>query len=275
MKTKFVAFILLAGVLFSMAGAADPGDELLEKAKILVFDKQWAAALKHLDELVSRFAGGRAYAPALFYRGKCLEALGSAGPALESYEQYVAAAPASNLAEEALVSVVDLAAGLYRSGEKAYVKKILALLDSGNKVVSYYAALKLSSLPDRDGVARALPVLLRILEKEPDEELRDRAKIAVMRIDPARLKQADGRGRQAAGRLLKIYVAEKGDPRGKISIAIPLALADVALRSLGAQEKQALKKEGYDVDKLLEQLLGEGKKIDIQADGVTVRIWIE
>ncbi len=275
MKTKWIAFILMVGCLGAAARAADPGDELFERAKTLIFDKQWSGALKNLDEIIARHADSRCYATALFYRGKCQEELGARQPALESYEKFVAASPASNLAEEALVSVIDLSAGLYQSGEKEYLKKIVNLLGNGNKVVSYYAALKLSYIPDRDNAARALPVLQRILEQEQDEELRDRARIAVMRIDPARLKETGNGARRATGKLLKIYVAEKGDPKGKIAIAIPLALADIALRSLGAQEKQALRKEGYNVDRLLEQLLDEGKKIDIQAEDVTVRIWIE
>lgn len=275
MKTKWIAFILMVGWLGVAAQAAQPGDELFERAKTLIFDRQWAGALKNLDEIIARHADSRYYATALFYRGKCQEELGARREALESYETFVSVSPASNLAEEALVSVIDLSTGLYQSGEKEYLKKIVGLLGNGNKVVSYYAALKLSYIPDRDAAARALPVLLRILEKEQDEELRDRARIAVMRIDPARLKGTGSGARRAAGKLLKIYVAEKGDPKGKISIAIPLALADVALRSLGAQEKQALRKEGYNVDRLLEQLLDEGKKIDIQAEDVIVRIWIE
>lgn len=275
MKTKWIAYILMAGWLVAAAQAADPGDELFERAKTLIFDRQWSGALKNLDEIIARHAGSRHYATALFYRGKCQEELGARQPALESYEKFVALSPTSNLAEEALVSVIDLAAGLYQSGEKEYLKKIVGLLGSGNKAVSYYAALRLSYVPDRDNAAWALPVLLRILEKEQDEELRDRARIAVMRIDPARLKGTGSGARQGAGKLLKIYVADKGDPKGRVSIAIPLALADIALRSLGAQEKQALRKEGYNVDRLLEQLLDEGKKIDIQAEDVIVRIWIE
>jgi tetratricopeptide (TPR) repeat protein len=275
MKTKWIALILMVACLGAVARAAEPGDELFEKAKTLIFDKQWAEALKSLEQLIARHAGSRHYATALFYRGKCQEQLGARRTALESYEEFLAAAPGSNLAEEALVSVVDLSAALYPSGGKEHLKRIEGLLGNKNKVVSYYAALKLSYMPDRGSAARALPVLLRILEQEQDEELRDRAKIAVMRIDPGRLKGAADPKRRAAGTLLRIYVAEKGDPKGKISIAIPLALADVALRSLGAKEKQALKREGYDAERLLAQLLDEGKKIDIQAEDVTVRIWIE
>ena len=275
MKTKWIVFNLMTGWLFSGLRAAEPGDELFEKAKTLIFDKQWADALKNLDEVIARYADGRYYATALFYRGKCQEELGARKPALESYEKFVAIAPGSNLAEEALVSIIDLAAGLYQAGEKSYLQKILALLGNENKVVSYYAAFKLSYLPDRGGAARALPVLQGILDKEKDEELRDRAKIAIMRIDPARLKGTDHRGGGLAGKMLKIRIVEKDNPDGKVSLSIPLALADLALKSLGAEEKQALKKEGYNIDQLLEQLIDKGMKIDIQDEGNVIQIWIE
>jgi tetratricopeptide (TPR) repeat protein len=275
MKTKRIVFILLASWLFSIAWAAEPGDTLFEKAKMLIFDKEWAAALKNLDEVIATNAGGRYYAPALFYRGKCQEELGARKPALESYEKFVAAAPANNLAEEALVSIIELAAGLYQAGEKSYLQKILALLGHKNKVVSYYAAFKLSYVSDRKSAARALPVLQGILDREKDEELRDRAKIAIMRIDPARLKGTEPQNRGAAGKMLRIRVVGKHNPEDKISLSIPLALADLALKSLGAEEKRALKKEGYNVDRLLEQLLNQGMKIDIQDEDSTIQIWIE
>jgi tetratricopeptide (TPR) repeat protein len=275
MKTKWIIFILMAGWLCSGARAADPGDELFEKAKTLIFDKHWAAALKNLDEVIARDAEGRYFATALFYRGKCQEELGARKPALESYEKFVAVAPDSNLAEEALVSTVDLAAGLYQAGEKDYLKQIVALLWHKDKVVSYYAAFKLSYLPDRTGAARALPVLERILAAEKDEELRDRAKIAIMRIDPARLKGTERPGSGLAGKMLKIRIEDKKNPKDRVALSIPLALADLALKSLDPEQKQALQKKGYNLDQLLEQLIDTGALIDVQDEESVIKIWIE
>ena len=276
MKTKCIAFILLAGWLFSGARAAEPGEELFEKAKMQIFDKEWTAALKNLEQIIARHADGRYYATAIFYRGKCQAELGARKPALESYEKFVALAPGSNLAEEALVSIIDLAAGLCQAGEDVYQKKILALLGNENKVVSYYAAFKLSYASDRKNAAQALPVLQGILKREKDEELRDRARIAIMRIDPARLRGTERQGGELlAGKMLRIRVGEKRDPESKVSLSIPLALADLALKSLGAEEKQALKKEGYNLDQLLENLITKGVKIDIQDEDSVIQIWIE
>lgn len=274
MKKKLFIVILLSW-FFSGVLAAQADKNAFEKAKVLIFDKQWAAALKALDEVIVNQAGSSYHAAALFYRGKCQEELGAKKQALESYEEFVKTAASSNLAEEARISIIDLAAGLYQAGEKNYLQKILELLDHENKVVSYYAAFKLSYLPDRKTAARALPVLQGILDKEKDEELRDRAKIAVMRIDPARLKGMDRQNKGWAGKTLKIRIFEKNSPEEKVSLNIPLALADLALKSLSGEQKRTLQKEGYNLDQILKQLTAEGMKIDIRDKDSMIQIWVE
>jgi tetratricopeptide (TPR) repeat protein len=274
MKKKLIVMILL-GWFFSGVLAAQTDQDAFEKAKVLIFDKQWAAALKELDEVIVKHADSRYYATALFYRGKCQEELGAKKQALESYEKFVKTSGNSNLAEEARISIIDLAAALYRDGGKSCLQKMLEPLGYDNKVVSYYAAFKLSYLPDRKIAARALPVLQSILDKEKDEELRDRARIAVMRIDPARLREMTGPQKNAAGKMLKIRIFDKSDKEGTVSLNIPLALADLALKALDAEEKRKLQKEGYNLDRILEQLTGKGLKIDIQDGDEVIQIWVE
>jgi len=274
MKKKVLAMILL-GLFFSGALPAQADQSAFEKAKLLIFDKQWAAALKELDEVIDMQAESRYYAAALFYRGKCQEELGAKKQALESYEKFVKSSAGSNLAEEARISIIDLAAELYQAGEKEYLQKILAALDHENKVVSYYAAFKLSYLPDRKTAVRALPVLQAILAQEKDEELRDRAKIAVMRIDPARLLGMDRPGKDLAAKMLKIRISDPANPQEKVSLTIPLGLADLALKSLSSEQKRTLRKKGYDLDKILEQLTAKGMKIDIREKDGVFQIWVE
>ncbi|MBE0665066.1 MAG: hypothetical protein IH584_04525, partial [Candidatus Aminicenantes bacterium] len=138
-----------------------------------------------------------------------------------------------------------------------------------------YAAFKLSYLADRKTAARALPVLQTILDKEKDEELRDRARIAVMRIDPARLKGMDRQDKGLAGQFLKIRVFNKKSSQEEFSLNIPLALADLALKSLGAEQKRTLQKEGYNLDNILNQLIVKGMKIDIKDEDNVIKIWVE
>jgi tetratricopeptide (TPR) repeat protein len=274
MKKKLFTMILLSW-LFSDVLTAQADQNAFEKAKVLIFDKQWVDALVQLDEVIGKYADSRYYAAALFYRGKCQEEMGAKKQALESYKKFVKTSASSNLAEEARISIIDLAAIIYQSGDKIYLQQILDLLNNENKVVSYYAAFKLSYLPDRKIAARALPVLQTILDKEKDEELRDRAKIAVMRIDPARLKAMDRQDQGRADKMLKIRIFDKKKPEEKLSMSIPLALADLALKSLNAEQKRKLQKEGYNLDDILNRLTVKGLKIDIQDNNDVIQIWVE
>jgi hypothetical protein len=274
MKKK-ICLALIMGCFLAACLAAEAGLEPFEKAKVLIFDKQWAAALTQLDEVINKYADSRYYATALFYRGKCQEELGAKKQALESYEKFVKNSGSSNLAEEARISIIDLAALFYQAGEKTYLQKILDLLSFKNKVVSYYAAFKLSYLPDRKIAGRALPVLQTILDDEKDEELRDRAKIAIMRIDPARLKAMDHQDKSLTEKMLKIRIYEKNNSGGNVSLNIPLALADLALKALSDDEKRKLQKEGYSLDDILNQLTVKGMKIDIQDKNSVIQIWVE
>lgn len=272
-KKMFLAFLLVCFLAVGMA--AEAGLDAFEKAKVLIFDKQWADALKQLDEVINKRAESRYYAAALFYRGKCQEELGTKKQALESYEEFVRNSGSSNLAEEAQISIIDLSAELYQAGEKNYLQKMVELLNHENRVVSYYAAFKLSYLPDRKTAARALPVLQTILDKEKDEELRDRAKIAVMRIDPSRLKGMDQQNRELTGKMLKIRIFDKNNAEGKVALNIPLALADLALKSLSQEQKRSLQKQGHNLDEILTQLTAKGVKIDIRDKDSVIQIWVE
>jgi tetratricopeptide (TPR) repeat protein len=274
MKKK-IFLVLLMVCFLAAALAAEAGLDAFEKAKVLIFDKQWAAALKQLDEVINNYADSRYYATALFYRGKCQEELGEKKQALESYEKFVKNSGSSNLAEEARISIIDLASVLYQGGEKNYLQKVVDLLNQKNKVVSYYAAFKLSYLPDRKTAARALPVLQTILDSEKDDELRDRAKIAIVRIDPARLKAMDHQNKGLADKMLKIRIFEKNNSVEKVSLSIPLTLADLALKALSAEQKRKLQKEGYNLDDILNQLTVKGLKIDIQDKNEVIQIWVE
>ena len=274
MKKKLFITILLCGVLAgSLAAQADRS--VFEKAKLLIFDKQWAAALAQLDEVIAKQPDSPHYAAALFYRGKCQEELGARKKAVESYELFIRNSSGSNLAEEARISILDQAAALYQAGDKDYLQKILAMLNERNKVVAYYAAFKLSYLPERKAALQALPVLLAILDREKDAELRDRARIAVMRLDPARLKGAADPGKGSGGKMLRIRVLEGKNRQATVSLNIPLALADLAIQSLSAEQKRGLQKKGYDLDQVLSRLTGQGLKIELQDEDGVFQIWVE
>ncbi len=141
---------------------------------------------------------------------------------------------------------------------------------SSNKVVRYCAAFKTSYITDRVQAAKSVPILKNIIRDEKDAELRDRARIALMRVDPEALEGMGEDGKsQAKTRLLRIEVTEAG--KAKIKINIPLA--DLAIPP---KEKQMLRQKGYNLERIMKDL--EKTKmsiIEISEEKTLIKLWID
>jgi hypothetical protein len=98
-----------------------------------------------------------------------------------------------------------------------------------------------------------VPILKNIIRDEKDAELRDRARIALMRVDPEAWEGMGEDGKsQAKTRLLRIEVTEAG--KVKIKINIPFTLADLAIEAIPPKEKQMLRQKGYDLERIMKDL---------------------
>jgi hypothetical protein len=277
---RIIAAIALLGALGAGVFAEDRDDErLFEEAKVLIFDKNWESAQAKLDSLLELFPESPLKEPALFYRAKCLgERKDRAYEAFEAYDAFLRdvrpGARNSSLLEDAEVSLIDLAFGLYEKGERSKLAAIEGRLRSSNKVIRYYAAFKLSYIKDKSVSARAVPTLKSIVEDERDPELKDRARIALLRVDPGALRDVGDGRREARSRFLRIQVIESGNK--KVDINIPWALADLALQAIPDEEKTVMRRKGYDLDKIINELAKSGSSIiEINDEGSVIRIWIE
>jgi hypothetical protein len=271
-----IALTLLLGLQAAAQTGAD--EKLFQDAKILLFDEKWDAAQEKLEELLKQFPASPLTSQAVFYRAKCLaRQKNRQKDALAAYEDYLAGRDRNpSLGEEANTSVIDLASDLYSRGERSYLSRIEDRLHSSNRVVKYYAAFKLSSIKDRSAADRAVPVLREIVEEERDSDLRDRARIALLRISPEALKQVEENEQPSGVKLLKIRVMVRGQREPEISLNLPWALADLALRAIPEKDKASLRAEGYDLDKIIDQLTQTRESlIEIHAEGRTIKIWIE
>ncbi len=274
-----IGIMLVASLCMGAYAQTQPDERLFEEAKVLIFDKKWEAAQDKLDDLLARYPESLMKAQAVFYRAKCLsERSGMERQAIEAYESYLRDAKASDrntsLIEDSEISIIDLAFGLYEKGEKRFLDAIEGRIGSPNKVVRYYAAFKLSYLKDKAISSRAVPVLRRIIESEPDAELQDRAKIALLRVDPGALKGVGDELSEVQTRIFKIQVIEGG--KKKIDINIPWALADLALKAIPDEEKSVMRKKGYDLDRIIKELTKtKSSIIEINDDGSVIKIWIE
>jgi hypothetical protein len=272
--------IIILCVSFGLQAFAqvDPDEKLFQDAKILIFDKKWEYAQEKLEELIEDYPKSPWHSQAVFYLGKCLqEQPGEEVEALKVYKDYLQLGERNErLVEESEVSIIELSFKLYDEGNESYVKEIERRLSSPNRVVKYMAAFKLSYARDKKTARKGLPVLMEILEEERDDELKDRAKIAVLRVDPDALKDFEEERYERKAKMLKIRVYEKGMKKLKVSLDIPWALADLALAAIPDEEKQDMRDEGYDLDRIIDELTRvKGNIIEIKSEDSVIKIWID
>jgi hypothetical protein len=272
-----IGILLLASLLLQAYAQAQPDERLFQQAKVLIFDKEWKEAQEKLEELLEKYPDSAWYSQAVFYRAKCLkEQKGKKLEALKAFRDYIKQKDRSkSLTEDTELSIIDLSYELYKDGKKSYLAEIEKRLSSSNKVVRYFAAIKLSQVEEKKVASGAVPVLKEIIKKEEDDELRDRAKIALLRVDPSALRDLEEERPVRKAKLLKIRVWKDGELTLKINI--PWALADLALGSIEEEEKAELRKEGYDLDTITKTLVEAGEVIYIEnkEEGTIIKIWID
>ena len=283
MNAKAYKIAVLAGLVilaaFSPAAGqtAKPEERLMQEAKVLLFDGKWGEALDKLEAFLRGYPSSPLAPQAIFYKAKVLSNLNGREPeAISSFQDYLGTKDKNpNLAEESEVALVDLAYELYIQGNRSYLKEMGNRLASPNKVVRYYAAFKMSYLKDRTLAAKSVPVLKSIFKGESDPELRDRAKIALLRVDPGALEAVgEDKSSPSKAKLLRIEITEAG--KVKIKINIPWALADLAIQAIPLTEKQMLRQKGYDLEKIFKEL--ERTKtsiIEISEEKTLIKIWID
>ncbi len=278
--TYGILLILLCVVLFPGFGLAQSDKEMFQEAKILLFDKKWKQAQEILEELLEEHPKSSYYAQALFYQARCLrEQRGKEVRAIEAYQDFLQHRRADkNLKEMAENSIIDLALSLYNRGNGDYLREIEKRLRSSNTVVRYYAAIQMSKVDDMEEAEKAIPVLKDILEDVQDDDLRDYAKLALLRIDPEILDDYQSRREDSRPQMMYIRVNKEGLDRPTFKLNIPWALADLAFSAISEEDKTRIRKEGYDLDRIVNQLLemrGEVLEIYDADEGVTIKIWIK
>jgi hypothetical protein len=272
-----VAVLLIAAGLGALAQAGQRADEkVFQDIKRLVFDEKWTDARSMIEEFLARYPQSSYGAQVLYYRSKCLEKQdGHERAALASYKEYLRVKDGNTKqVEDAEVAIIELAMKLYDAGDKTYLQEVEERISSPNKVVRYYAAVQLSYVKEKRIADRSVPVLKQIILEEKDPELRDRAKIALMRVSPDALAGLEEPRADKKPRMLRIFI--QGEKNEKFEFSIPWALADLALAALSEEDKAALRAKGYDIARIVRDLQStKGTIIEINAEGKRFRIWIE
>jgi hypothetical protein len=178
---------------------------------------------------------------------------------------------------------VALATKLYKAGETSHLALLHRALEDSSRTVRYFAALQMASLGPEVG-RPAIPVLEEILKRERDEDLVERAKLALFRLDPSVLAAAVPRprpspapkGREASW--IKVRIWEKGAKKPQVSINVPVALAEMVFKSLPDDARSELRSKGWDADSFWERVkrTGPTEILTIEGeDGDRIQVWIE
>ena len=276
-----LAALLLAALLLPAGALAQADAEKLRAAKALFFDRQYAQAREAWQAVRASGRGPDAQA-ALYWVARCSESLGESERALGEYAEYLAARPADRaLVEEAKTSRVALAVKLAKDGKDAARRRWRATPSPTRTAPC--ATSPPCSWPrsgPRQGKA-AVPVLREILAQEKDEDLVERAKLALLRLDRKALSEAPSpsprRGAREAS-WVRVRIYEKGESKPEVSINLPVALADLVFKSLPDDAVADLRKEGYDARTFWERLkkTGPAEILTIEGDdGERIQVWIE
>ena len=274
MNKKWLILTVMFFVMFSAPLLSKSEEDLFEKAKLQLFDRKWEQAAVTLERFIDEYPNSRFYPMALFYQGKCFEEQEAILKALAVYNDFLKISRNPNLIEEARVSVIDLGFKLYQNGDDSYLERIVSHLNSKYRTLRYYSAFKLSYAKRKKVASKAIPVLKALIAEEDDEELVDRAKIALMRIEPRLLKDLAEKGSSQAS-LMHFQVYDKKLKKVTFSLTIPFMFARLALESIPDKDKSTLKREGYDLDRLIKKLVDKRELLKIDDGDSLIKIWID
>jgi tetratricopeptide (TPR) repeat protein len=257
--------------------------DIFDKARLAYLDDKYDQALNQLDRFIETFPDSDYYPRVLFYKGKCYEKKKMPQRALDNFLECLVVSKDEFLKEQADISIIDMKFALYKKTDnKKHLDEIVRYLKSKNEVVHYYAAIILSRVKDKDSANKAVPILKKAVAKESDQDLVDRAKLALMRIDPKHLKQPSkehkkkrSKPKKLSDLVLVIKSANKKTKEETFSLKIPFALAELAMNSLPEDAKEALREEGYDLDAIINTIVQKGEILKIESKTTIFRIWIE
>lgn len=280
---------LLAAVLPRYAPCQRGKDqEVFNQAKVLMFDKKWEEARGAFQRIIRDYPSSGVVPQAYFFSARCLQLQGKFQEAIPAYQDFLSRYPAEPfLPAEARNAVVEMSASLFEKGDASYKDLLLAGLGDSRKEVRYFTALRCSYLEDRQLNSRVVPILKEITRDETERDLVDRARIALLRIDPKALSlqkpgektaedDAPRAGKSVDTRLFHLEVIEEGSSKPRVELKIPVSLAQLAVAALDESTRREMRRKGIDVDNIWESLkrMGPTDILTFRDGRNVVKIWI-
>jgi hypothetical protein len=218
---------------------------------------------------------------------RCQQAQGKDEEALRAYDVFLQKFPNEPfLPAEARNAVVELAASLIEKGNSVYKNRLIEGLSDAKKEVRYFTALRCSRLNDKSITSMTVPVLREMAQNEKERDIADRARIALLRLDPKYLskpevshepKRKSGTGEPSATKMFHLRVYQGGATQPTIELNFPVSMAQLAIAALDESTKAEIRKKGIDVDNIWKDLqqLGPTNILTIRDGKNLVKLWIE
>ncbi len=281
-KRKYMVSIVLFIFTFCLTPVFAEEKELSE-AKLLMFERKWKEAELKLEKILKNYPESARNTDVLFYLGQCLQEQGKREEeAINVLEKYLNQKRKRKFSEEAEIAIIDLSYELYKKGNEKYLENIKSRLNSHEKVIRYYSAFKLSYLKN-DQKFFSVPVLKEIVKNEKDPELKERAKIALLRIDPTLVSNYLEEGKKT--KMLRIALINRASGKQEISIKIPVELVNLALQAISKSEIRTSaifkidgkKMRAGDINEIIQKFLNMEKAeiLEIDDEESIIKIWIE
>jgi tetratricopeptide (TPR) repeat protein len=278
---------LMPGALLPGADSAARDQEMFNQAKIFMFEQKFDLARETFLRVIREFPKSGLLPQAYFHSAYCLRLQKKPEEALAAYEEFLLKYPAEPfLAAEARETVVDLAAGLVAQGRTAYRGRLKAALGNPDKEVRYFAAVRVSSLKDKELNAMIVPILKEIVATQKKQELVAPASLALLSIDPGALSkpEAPKQAKSAAGKgsaallMIHLQIYEGGEKtKPTVELNLPVSFAQLAVMALDEPTKAEIRKKGIDIDNIRESLnrLGPTNILTIRTGKHIVKLWIQ
>lgn len=294
---RTASLLLLAAVLLACwslgatGGAKD--QELFNQGKIAIFDKNWEGARTIFQRVIQEYPQSTLVPQAYYYIARCYQFQSNEAEAIRAYDVFMQKYPNEPfLPDEARNSVVEISASLVERGDTTYRNRLVASLTDSRKEVRYFTAIRMSRLKDSKLTAMAVPVLREIVKNEKEGELADRARIALLRLDPKELspkaempekRSAEKAGKSEKGskdrnvRMFHLVVYKAGATQPTVELNLPVSLAQMAIAALDEQAKAELRKKGVDIENVWESLkqMGPANILTIRNGEDMVKLWID
>jgi len=261
--------------------------EMLNQGKILMMEQKWEEARQVFQRLIRDFPKSSLLPQAYFQSAYCLRLQKKPEEAILAYERFLQKYPDEPfLARDARQTIVDLAASLVAQGKPVYLDRLMAALKDPRKEVRYFAALRCSSLKDRQLNAMMVPVLKEIVANEKQQDLVTPASLALLSIDPAALAKpepqkkakSESKKTNASVKMFHLRIYEGGEnTEPKVELDFPVSFAQLAVMALDEPTKAEMRKKGIDIDNIWESLnrLGPTNILTIRSGSSVIKIWIQ